>query len=81
MPHSKFKRPPGFDGVQTDPEESYRAGYQHGARALLRFLQTGPAPDFDAARSWIDGGLGSWRHDTEAEPVPPAPPAGALRGQ
>ncbi|MFW8592702.1 hypothetical protein [Cribrihabitans neustonicus] len=73
MPHSKFKRPPGFEGIQTDPEESYRAGYQHGARTLLRFLEASPDPDYDGARAWIETDLGGWRHDTQAEPVPPAP--------
>ncbi|MFW8636226.1 hypothetical protein [Cribrihabitans pelagius] len=71
MPHSKFKRPPGFEGVQTDPEESYRAGYQHGARALLRFLEAGRPGDLDRAKSWIESELTGWRHDTQAEPVPP----------
>lgn len=73
MAQSKFKRPPGFEGNQTDPEESYRAGYQHGARVFLRYLESNATPDMARLKTWLDGELTQWRHDTEAEPTPPAP--------
>ncbi|MGR3623943.1 hypothetical protein [Pseudophaeobacter sp.] len=73
MPQSKFKRPAGFEGTQSDPEESYRAGYQHGVRVLLRHLESEPHPDMEHLKKWLDVDLTSWRHDTQAEPVPPAP--------
>lgn len=72
MAQSSFKRPPGFEGTQTDPEESYRAGYQHGTRVMLRFLEANKSPDLERLKAWIDTELTEWRHDTEAEPLPPA---------
>ncbi|WP_264213182.1 hypothetical protein [Leisingera thetidis] len=71
MPQSRFKRPPGFEGNQTDPEESYRAGYQHSGRVILRFLESSPEPDLERLRKWVDAELTGWRHDTEAQPTPP----------
>lgn len=73
MAQSKFKRPAGFEGTQSDPEESYRAGYQHGVRVMLRLLQTEKAPDMDRMAEWVNSELTQWRHDTDADPVPPAP--------
>ncbi len=73
MAQSKYKRPLGFEGVQSDPEESYRAGYQHGTRVMLRFLEDSDTPDMDRLKDWIDKELTAWRHDYEAVPVPPAP--------
>ncbi|MGR3758892.1 hypothetical protein ACUXV3_01990 [Roseobacteraceae bacterium NS-SX3] len=72
MTQSKFKRPPGFEGVQSDPEESYRAGYQHGTRVMLRFLESGGG-DMQRLKDWINRDLTAWRHDTDADPTPPAP--------
>ena len=71
MPQSEFKRPFGFEGVQTDPEESYRAGYQHGTREMLRFLESNNTPGLERVKDWINTDLGNWRHDTQAEPIPP----------
>lgn len=73
MPQSKFNRPPGYEGNQTDPEESYRAGYQHGTRVMLRYLEGQEKPDMERLKAWINGELTQWRHDTEAAPTPPAP--------
>jgi hypothetical protein len=73
MAQSKFKRPPGFEGIQSDPEESYRAGYQHGVRVMLRHLEASEGKDLDRLKEWIDADLTAWRHDTQAEPIPPAP--------
>ncbi|WP_278924287.1 hypothetical protein [Pseudophaeobacter profundi] len=73
MPHSKFKRPAGFEGIQSDPEESYRAGYQHGVRVMLRHLEAKPTPDMERLTEWVNSELTAWRHDTQAEPTPPAP--------
>lgn len=72
MVQSRFKRPPGFEGNQTDPEESYRAGYQHGTRVLLRYLESSPNPDMERLRKWVGSDLTGWRHDTEADPSPPS---------
>ncbi|NRB17420.1 MAG: hypothetical protein HRU33_07565 [Rhodobacteraceae bacterium] len=71
MADSEFKRPFGFEGVQTDPEESYRAGYQHGTREMLRFLETRNTQGLDRVKAWINSDLATWRHDTQAEPNPP----------
>ncbi|MVO18455.1 hypothetical protein [Parasedimentitalea huanghaiensis] len=71
MAQSKFNRPLGFEGVQTDPEESYRAGYQHGTREMLRFLEASNTPGLDRVKSWINNDLAAWRHDVQAEPIPP----------
>lgn len=73
MPHSKYKRPAGFEGIQSDPEESYRAGYQHGVRVLLRHLESEQKLDMERLTKWVNSDLTAWRHDTEAEPTPPAP--------
>mgnify|MGYP000524511923 CR=1 FL=1 len=73
MAQSKYKRPPGFEGTQSDPEESYRAGYQHGVRVMMRFLEASKEPDMERLKAWIDKDLTAWRHDMEAEPIPPAP--------
>lgn len=73
MPDSKFKRPAGFEGTQSDPEESYRAGYQHGVRVLLRHLETEKKLDMERLSNWVNSDLTSWRHDVDAEPIPPAP--------
>lgn len=73
MTQSNYKRPAGFEGTQNDPEESYRAGYQHGVRVLLRYLESNPKPDMERLTQWVNGELTSWRHDIEAEPTPPAP--------
>lgn len=73
MPQSSYRRPPGFEGTQTDPEESYRAGFQHGTRVLLRYLESTNSPDMARLQAWIDGELTRWRHDTKADPIPPAP--------
>ena len=59
MPQSKFKRPAGFEGIQSDPEESYRAGYQHGVRVMLRHLESKPEPDMDHLRKWVNDELTS----------------------
>jgi len=72
MVQSKFKRPVGFEGVQNDPEESYRAGFQHGAREVLHYLQTVEFADLDRVHTWVNNEILEWRHDTEAEPVPPS---------
>lgn len=71
MAQSEFKRPLGFEGVQTDPEESYRAGYQHGTREMLRFLEEIKTPNLERVKDWINNDLAAWRHDTQAEPTPP----------
>lgn len=71
MAQSNFKRPLGFEGVQTDPEESYRAGYQHGTREMLRFLEGSNTPGLKQLKDWINKDLAEWRHDTQAEPIPP----------
>lgn len=71
MTQSKFKRPRGFEGVQNDPEESYRAGYQHGAREVLHYLQTTQTTSMEQLENWINADLGKWRHDTTSEPIPP----------
>ncbi|OIQ44924.1 MAG: hypothetical protein BM558_05800 [Roseobacter sp. MedPE-SW] len=73
MPQSKFKRPAGFEGTQSDPEESYRAGYQHGVRVMLRHLEAEKNLDLERLTKWVNGDLTSWRHDTQAEPIPPSP--------
>ena len=71
MAQSRFKRPFGFEGVQTDPEESYRAGYQHGTREMLKFLEDSDTPGLERVKDWINGDLANWRHDIDAEPIPP----------
>ena len=71
MPHIEFNSPPGFEGVQTDPEESYRAGYQHGTREMLHFLEASKTPGLERVKAWINNDLATWRHDTQAEPFPP----------
>ncbi|OUS38485.1 hypothetical protein A9Q94_02300 [Rhodobacterales bacterium 56_14_T64] len=71
MAQSEFNRPLGFEGVQTDPEESYRAGYQHGTREMLRFLEESKTPGLERVKAWINNDLAAWRHDTQAEPIPP----------
>jgi hypothetical protein len=73
MTQSKFKRPAGFEGNQKDPEESYRAGYQHGVRVLLHHIETHKTPDMERLTKWLNTELTQWRHDTTAEPVPPSP--------
>jgi len=73
MAQSKFKRPAGFEGTQSDPEESYRAGYQHGVRVMMRFLEAEKTPDMERLAAWINSDLTEWRHDTAADPVPPTP--------
>ena len=73
MPQSKFKRPAGFEGIQSDPEESYRAGYQHGVRVMLRHLEGEKNLDLERLTKCVNGDLTSWRNDTQDEPIPPAP--------
>ena len=65
-----FKRPAGFgNGHRDDPEEQYRAGYQHGARAVLDALRSGNVPS--DLEMWVDVKLANWRHNREADPNPP----------
>ncbi|EBA16455.1 hypothetical protein RSK20926_22059 [Roseobacter sp. SK209-2-6] len=73
MSQSKYKRPPGFEGTQSDPEESYRAGYQHSVRVMMRYLEANKTPDMERLKAWIDTDLTQWRHDIEADPVAPSP--------
>lgn len=70
---SKFKRPVGFgNGHRDDPEEQYRAGYQHGAQRVREMIEAGPV-DRAALVRWIEHDLQRWRHDHESDPTPPAP--------
>ncbi|MCF3592465.1 hypothetical protein LZG00_00440 [Rhodobacteraceae bacterium LMO-12] len=69
MMKSKFKRPPGFSGQREDPEEQYRAGYQHGAKAILEAIKDGKSPS--DLKVWVEVAVQTWRHDEQAEPNPP----------
>lgn len=71
---SKFKRPSGFDnGHRDDPEEQYRAGFQHGAAALLKAMQSENPPTWATIEKWIGTDLQRWRHDQQESPEPPKP--------
>ena len=67
---SEFKRPPGLDGARDDPEEQYRAGYQHGAKAALDALNSTKSKD--ELKGWVEVTLQKWRHDKAADPNPPS---------
>ncbi len=66
---SKYKRPAGMEH-RNDPEEQYRAGYQHGAQAVREFIKNGKL-DLEKLAKWIEVDLQKWRHDKEADPAPP----------
>lgn len=67
---SEYKRPAGASG---DPEACYRAGYQHGAYAILRRIEKKLlAADRKQLLDWIEIDLQRWRHDRHSEPQPPA---------
>lgn len=69
---SEFERPSGFGGgYRDDPEQQYRAGYQHGAKAILDALRAGNGQS--DLEIWVDVELGKWRHDRKAGPNPPKP--------
>lgn len=68
---SEFKRPPSKETYREDPEEQFRAGYQHGAYAAL--IAIGSGLEMDKLKHWIEVDLQRWRHDRQAEPVPPKP--------
>lgn len=70
---SEFIRPKGFgNGHRDDPEEQYRAGYQHGAQRVREMVEAGPL-DRKALARWIETDLQTWRHDRNADPKPPNP--------
>lgn len=71
MSGSRFKRPPGIDGLKDDPEEQYRAGFQHGADALLELVKREGIDAIDELRLWVERDLGIWRHDETSKPAPP----------
>lgn len=73
---TEFKRPLGAEN-RNDPEELYRAGYQHGAVAALRAVKAlrGKHASDDAFTGWTDVQLQMWRHDRDAAPQPPKPPS------
>ena len=66
---SEFKRPP-FSGVNGDPEERYRAGYQHGAQKVRELLEAGPV-DINELIKWIEIDLQLWRHKPTDDYNPP----------
>jgi hypothetical protein len=68
-----FKRPVG---APDDPEQAYRAGYQHGAVAALEAVAKIRGAHVSDAQflEWTGSLLQIWRHDRKASPTPPAPP-------
>jgi hypothetical protein len=60
-----------MDMDRDDPEEKYRAGYQHGANAAL--IAFGSGLGLEKLKHWIEVDLQRWRHDRHAEPAPPKP--------
>ncbi|KZK82403.1 hypothetical protein PsAD46_03531 [Pseudovibrio sp. Ad46] len=71
MSESLFKRPPSFEELRPDPEEQYRAGYQHGAHAVQKLLLSQQKPTIEELNNWINIELQKWRHDKSAEPYAP----------
>ena len=70
---SKYRRPAGMVD-RNDPEEQYRAGYQHGAYAVLKALLSTTRPSLDSLTKWTEADLQRWRHDELADPTPPPVP-------
>ena len=62
---------------RNDPEDRYRAGYQHGAVEALLAVKAlrGGHPSDEALTAWTDIQLQIWRHDPDAAPQPPKPPS------
>jgi hypothetical protein len=67
-----------YDNEMTDPEASYRRGFQHGAAALLQLVATKLDPaDARALAEWTGAELRDWRivgHETADSASPPPPP-------
>jgi len=65
-----------YDYELTDPETSYRRGFQHGAAALLRLVADKLKPsDAQQLAPWVGGELRDWRivgHGVADALVPPA---------
>lgn len=70
----KYQRPPGVIGERNDPEEQYRAGYQHGVNAVVNALLSNNPPKLTSLKSWAEVDLQKWRHDVLADPSPPPVP-------
>ena len=66
---SRFRRPIGMKN-RDDPEEQYRAGFQHGAQAVRDAIEQGKL-DQEVLVRWIEIDLQKWRHDEKADPTPP----------
>jgi hypothetical protein len=62
----------------TDPEASYRRGFQHGAATLLRLVADKLKPsDAQQLAQWVGGELRDWRivgHEVADALVPPPHP-------
>jgi hypothetical protein len=71
---SKFQRPLGIMGERNDPEEQYRAGYQHGAYAAVKAMMSTMPPSLDSLLKWTETDIQRWRHDELADPSPPPLP-------
>jgi len=66
---TRLRRPTGMDN-RNDPEEQYRAGFQHGAQAVRALFDEGKLNKRDLEK-WVEIDLQRWRHDETAEPFPP----------
>ena len=67
---TRLNRPIGMDN-RNDPEEQYRAGFQHGAQAVRALFDEGKLNKRDLEK-WVEIDLQRWRYDETAEPFPPA---------
>lgn len=65
----KYVGPP-FSDVHTDPQERYRAGFQHGAQKVREMIEAGTV-DLEKLIKWIEIDLQKWRHSPEDHYNPP----------